>query len=72
MPGQGVAKALLQSAECYARQQGLPQLGLVAVQNSASYRQLQGFNLLQSLSAEAEQHLASYSGQQAQYLQKTL
>ncbi len=70
--GQGVAKALLHSAECYARQQGLPQLALVAVQNSASYWQLQGFSLLPDLSTEAQQHLASYSGQQALYLQKTL
>lgn len=70
--GQGVATLLLAAAERYAKQQRLSQIGLVAVQNSASYWQSKGFALMSELGAEAQQHLASYTGQQAVYLTKTL
>lgn len=70
--GQGVAQQLLAAAERYAKQHLFAHIGLVAVQNSASYWQLQGFVTAANLSAEAQQHLASYSGQQALYLTKNL
>lgn len=70
--GQGVATALLACAQQYAQQQKLRALTLVAVQNSASYWQQQGFVALPALSPEQQQLLAGYTGQQAQYLQKLL
>ncbi|WP_333798018.1 GNAT family N-acetyltransferase [Rheinheimera sp.] len=70
--GQGVAQQLLTTAEQYAVAQGLNTLALVAVQNSASYWQQRGFEILSSLTATQQQNLASYSGQQALYLTKTL
>lgn len=69
--GQGVAQQLLAAAEQQAQQLSLSALTLVAVQNSASYWQQRGFNPVLSLSPEAITNLASYSGQQAQYLVKT-
>lgn len=69
--GQGVAQQLLAAAEQQARQLSLCALTLVAVQNSASYWQQRGFNPVRTLSPEAITNLASYSGQQAQYLVKT-
>lgn len=70
--GQGVAKQLLAAAEQHALQQALQNLTLVAVQNSASYWLQHGFSPVVSLTAEAIDNLASYSGQQAQYLAKSL
>lgn len=68
--GQGVAQQLLAAAEQHAQQLSLSALTLVAVQNSASYWQQRGFSPVGSLTQEALAHLASYSGQQAQYLAK--
>ncbi len=70
--GQGVATALLACAQQYAQQQKLRALTLVAVQNSASYWQQQGFVALPALSPVQQRLLAGYTGQQAQYLQKLL
>ncbi|RVU40894.1 GNAT family N-acetyltransferase [Rheinheimera riviphila] len=70
--GQGVARALLQQAEQYALSKQFCCLALVAVQNSTSYWQQQGFAPLATTTAEQQLLLASYTGQQAQYLQKTL
>lgn len=70
--GQGVARCLLDCAEHYAMQQQFSALALVAVQNSASYWQQQGFFALSSITPEQQLLLASYTGQQAQYLQKLL
>jgi len=70
--GQGVARALLEQAQQYAKAQQLKMLALVAVQNSTSYWQQQGFEPLAIATPEQQQHLASYAGQQAQYLQKIL
>lgn len=70
--GQGVAQQLLATAEQYAAAKGLHQLALVAVQNSALYWQQRGFTAFNTLSANDQQNLASYSGQQALYLTKTL
>lgn len=70
--GQGVAKALLTQAERYAIEQQFHQLALVAVQNSASYWQQQGFLPVLDITPQQQQALASYTGQQAQYLQKRL
>jgi ribosomal protein S18 acetylase RimI-like enzyme len=66
--GQGVAFALLQQAREYARELGLGELALVAVQNSASYWQQHGFAMVSSLSESARQALESY-GDNAIYLQ---
>lgn len=65
--GQGVATALLAAASAGARQLGLTQMALVAVQQSASYWQQHGFVPYSSLSAEAEVNLQSY-GPAALYL----
>jgi GNAT superfamily N-acetyltransferase len=70
--GQGVAKALLAQAEHYASEHQYALLALVAVQNSASYWQQQGFSPVSDISPLQQQLLASYTGQQAQYLQKIL
>jgi len=70
--GQGVARALLHQAQDYASAQHFKTLALVAVQNSSSYWQQQGFEALTKMTSEQQRHLASYSGQQAQYLQKLL
>lgn len=70
--GQGVATALLASAEQYAQSQHYQALTLVAVQNSASYWQRHHFAAYRQLSAAEQQHLASYIGQQAEYMVKTL
>lgn len=70
--GQGVARALLQQAEQYALAQHFQTLALVAVQNSTSYWQQRGFEPLAEISEEQQLLLASYPGQNAQYLQKML
>lgn len=70
--GQGVAKALLVEAHAYAIQQQLSHLSLVAVQNSASYWQLQGFAEYPQLTEAAQTQLATYIGQSAHYLVKDL
>ncbi len=70
--GQGVAQQLLAAAARYAKQQRLSHIGLVAVQNSASYWQKQGFVITSDVSPEAQLHLASYGHQQARYLTKDL
>lgn len=70
--GQGVARALLQQAEQYALAKQFNSLALVAVQNSSSYWQQQGFVAVAETTAEQQHLLTSYTGQQAQYLQKFL
>jgi GNAT superfamily N-acetyltransferase len=65
--GQGVATALLGAAFGCARQLGLTQMALVAVQHSASYWQQHGFVQCDSLSDEARLNLQSY-GENALYL----
>jgi len=70
--GQGVAKALLQQAEHYARANQFGHLALVAVQNSASYWQQQGFVSIVNPTPEQQLGLDSYTGQHAKYLQKSL
>ncbi|WP_082971635.1 GNAT family N-acetyltransferase [Rheinheimera sp. SA_1] len=70
--GQGVARALLEQAQHYASTQQFRTLALVAVQNSSSYWQQQGFEPLTETTPEQQLLLASYIGQQAQYLQKIL
>lgn len=70
--GQGVARGLLHQAQQYARERQFSCLALVAVQNSTSYWQQQGFAALAETTAEQHQLLTSYTGQNAQYLQKLL
>lgn len=65
--GQGVATALLQTAQAYAATLGLQQLGLVAVQNSTSFWQQHGFVVQTGLSDSASTALSSY-GADARYL----
>ena len=70
--GQGVARGLLEHAQQYATAHQLKMLALVAVQNSTSYWQQQGFAPLVATTPEQQQQLDSYTGQQALYLQKVL
>lgn len=70
--GQGVARSLLAEAEHFAMSKQYQCLSLVAVQNSATYWQQQGFSPVPELTPEQQLLLASYTGQQAQYLQKNL
>jgi len=70
--GQGVARALLQQAEQYAIARQFNCLALVAVQNSTSYWQQQGFAAVAETTAEQQLLLTSYTGQHALYLQKFL
>jgi GNAT superfamily N-acetyltransferase len=70
--GQGVAKALLQQAEQYAKARQFSCLALVAVQNSTSYWQQQGFAAFTHITVEQQHLLSGYTGQNAQYLQKQL
>ena len=66
------AWGLLQQAEQYAITRQFNCLALVAVQNSTSYWQQQGFAAVAETTAEQQQLLTSYTGQHAQYLQKFL
>ncbi|OYW90304.1 MAG: hypothetical protein B7Z18_11625, partial [Alishewanella sp. 32-51-5] len=61
---------LLQQAEYFAREQGLTQLALVAVQGSVSYWQRQGFLVQDTLCPDAGAALQSYTGEQARYMLK--
>ena len=69
--GQGVATALLQTAQAYARTLELSYLTLVAVQNSAAFWQQQHFTLEPALPLSAQQALATY-GDKAVYLARAL
>ena len=70
--GLGLASRLLNCAERYAMQLGLSRLALVAVQGSVPYWQKQGFVLVSLCDTAALQALASYTGQDARYMQKSL
>lgn len=65
--GQGVASALLATAIAYAKTLELPRLGLVAVQNSASFWQQLGFAVQSTLPEISQQALQTY-GDKALYL----
>lgn len=70
--GYGVATALVEKAVAYAYELDLSQLALVAVQNSASFWQQQGFAIEPTLSSEAEQALGTYELQDACYMVRHL
>lgn len=70
--GMGLAPVLLARAEQHATDLGFNTLALVAVQGSVPYWQKQGFEKLTLTDAAAIQALASYSGQNAVYMQKRL
>lgn len=70
--GLGLAQQLLRHAERYALTLGFNRLALVAVQGSVPYWQKQGFELVYPDTKEALASLASYTGQNAAYLQKHL
>lgn len=70
--GLGLPAKLLRYAEDYAASLRLDRLALVAVQGSVPYWQRQGFAGVNLSDAEAIQALASYSGQNAVYMQKLL
>lgn len=66
--GQGVASALVTQASSYAKELGLPNLALVAVQNSVEFWQQQGFSIFSPTTPDIEKALASYQGSSAFYL----
>lgn len=70
--GLGLAAKLLCCAEDYALSLGLDRLALVAVQGAEPYWQKHGFAGVSLSDTEARQALASYSGQNARYMQKSL
>ena len=70
--GQALAPALLACAEQYARKIGFNCLALVAVQGSVPYWQKQGFTLVPLDEPTQLQALASYIGQNACYMKKSL
>lgn len=70
--GLGLASRLLNYAEQYAIELGFSRLALVAVQGSVPYWQKRGFVVVNLSSSEATRALASYSGQHAMYMQKSL
>lgn len=68
----GLASRLLGYAEQHAVALGFSRLALVAVQGSVPYWQKHGFVVVNLSSPEAAKALASYSGQNAMYMQKSL
>lgn len=66
--GQGVASALVHQAALHAKELGLPQLALVAVQNSLEFWQQQGFQQFSPITPDIEHALATYLGSTAHYL----
>ena len=70
--GMRLAPQLLAYAEQYAAGLGFSTLALVAVQGSVPYWQKQGFEVLTLTDTAALQALASYTGQNAVYMQKQL
>lgn len=68
----GLASRLLGYAEQHAVELGFSRLALVAVQGSVPYWQKHGFVVVNLSDAEAAKALASYSGQNAMYMQKSL
>ena len=70
--GMRLALQLLAHAEQYAADLGFKTLALVAVQGSVPYWQKQGFDVLTLTEVGALQALASYTGQNAVYMQKPL
>lgn len=70
--GMGLAGRLLNTATGYAQNLGLHKLALVAVQGSVPFWQHQGFNVVDKTTRVAEAALASYTGEQASYMQKVI
>ncbi|SEH95233.1 Predicted N-acetyltransferase YhbS [Rheinheimera pacifica] len=70
--GMRLAPQLLALAEQYAADLGFNRLALVAVQGSVPYWQKQGFEMVTLTETTALQALASYTGQNAVYMQKLL
>lgn len=66
--GLGLSKLLLASVKQYAKELGLTQMALVAVQGSVPYWQKQGFVVQDNLSQDAQAALNSYTGERAQYM----
>ncbi|MDR6982627.1 putative N-acetyltransferase YhbS [Rheinheimera pacifica] len=70
--GMRLAPQLLACAEQYAAELGFHTLALVAVQGSVTYWQKHGFEVQTLTDTAALQALASYTGQNAVYMQKLL
>lgn len=69
--GRGMGQALIDEAFRYAEDQGYPFSALVSVQNSVHFWQRQGYNVVENLSPQQQQMLATYIGP-ACYMSKTL